>query len=93
MHTALHGCAQHSHTKQCAYSEAQTHGPIVKHTQHTVNPLITLNVNPFLPSAISTVSVFLFSTNHCIGATGDVSDTMSVSPSCQNARRSPAISR
>ncbi|CAI9590886.1 unnamed protein product [Staurois parvus] len=35
VHTALHGCAQHSHTKQCAYSEAQTHGPIVEHTQHS----------------------------------------------------------
>ncbi|CAI9577441.1 unnamed protein product [Staurois parvus] len=28
-----------------------------KHTQHTVNPLIAPHVNPFLPSAISTVSV------------------------------------
>ncbi|CAI9566984.1 unnamed protein product, partial [Staurois parvus] len=40
VHTALHGCAQHSHTKECAYSEAHRHCPIVKHTQHTVNPLI-----------------------------------------------------
>ncbi|CAI9563453.1 unnamed protein product, partial [Staurois parvus] len=31
-----------------------------KHTQHTVNPLIVPHVNPFLPSAISTVSVFFF---------------------------------
>ncbi|CAI9579065.1 unnamed protein product [Staurois parvus] len=54
---------QHSHTKQCAYSEAQTHGPIVKHTQHTVNllisphvnSLIAPHVNPFLLSAISTM--------------------------------------
>ncbi|CAI9577440.1 unnamed protein product, partial [Staurois parvus] len=38
-------------------SEAQTHGPIIKYTQHTVNPLIAPHVNPFLPSAISTVSV------------------------------------
>ncbi|CAI9550046.1 unnamed protein product, partial [Staurois parvus] len=30
LHTALHGCSQHSHTKQCAHSEAKTHGPIVK---------------------------------------------------------------
>ncbi|CAI9619734.1 unnamed protein product, partial [Staurois parvus] len=76
-HTALDGCAQHSHSKQCAHSE-------VNHTQHTVNPLITPHVNPFLPSAISTVSVlffFFFSTDHCIGVTGDVSDTKSVPPS------------
>ncbi|CAI9551840.1 unnamed protein product, partial [Staurois parvus] len=33
-----------SHTKQCAYSEAQTQGPIVKHTQHTINPLIAPHV-------------------------------------------------
>ncbi|CAI9575181.1 unnamed protein product, partial [Staurois parvus] len=37
----------------------------VKHTkhsvkQHTVNPLIAPHVNPFLPSAISTVSVLFF---------------------------------
>ncbi|CAI9558986.1 unnamed protein product, partial [Staurois parvus] len=31
----------------------------VKHTQHTVNPLIASDVNPFLPSVISTVSVLL----------------------------------
>ncbi|CAI9615778.1 unnamed protein product [Staurois parvus] len=30
----------------------------VKHTQHTVNPLIAPHVNPFLPSAISSVIVF-----------------------------------
>ncbi|CAI9561714.1 unnamed protein product, partial [Staurois parvus] len=60
VHTALHGCAQHSYTKQCAYSEAKTHFTIVKHTQHTVNPLIAPHVNPFLPSAISTVSVVFF---------------------------------
>ncbi|CAI9552170.1 unnamed protein product [Staurois parvus] len=49
------------------------------HTQHRVNPLITSHVNHFLPSAISTVSVVFFSTHHCIGVTGDVSDTKSVS--------------
>ncbi|CAI9584578.1 unnamed protein product [Staurois parvus] len=31
-----------------------------KHTQHTVNPLIAPHVNPFLPSANNTVSVFFF---------------------------------
>ncbi|CAI9562160.1 unnamed protein product, partial [Staurois parvus] len=46
--------------------------PLVKHTQHTVNPLIAPHINPFLPSAISTVSVLFFSTDHCIGVTGDV---------------------
>ncbi|CAI9580865.1 unnamed protein product, partial [Staurois parvus] len=39
------------------------------------------HVNPFMPSAISTVSVHFFSTDHCIGVTGDVSDTKSVPPS------------
>ncbi|CAI9532474.1 unnamed protein product, partial [Staurois parvus] len=33
-HTPLDGCAQHSHPKQCAYSEANLHHPLVKHTQH-----------------------------------------------------------
>ncbi|CAI9554284.1 unnamed protein product [Staurois parvus] len=37
--------------------------------------------NPFLPSAISTVSLLFISTYHCIGVTGDVSDTKSVPPS------------
>ncbi|CAI9563243.1 unnamed protein product, partial [Staurois parvus] len=40
-----------------------------------VNPLIAPHVNPFLPSAISTVSVLFISTDHCICVTGDVSDT------------------
>ncbi|CAI9619972.1 unnamed protein product [Staurois parvus] len=51
--------------------------------QHTVNPLIAPDVNPFLPSAISTVSVRFISTDHCIGVTGDVSDTKSVPPSAR----------
>ncbi|CAI9548205.1 unnamed protein product [Staurois parvus] len=62
--------------------------PYVKHYQHTVNPLIGPHVNPFLPSAISTVSVLIFSTDHCIGVTGDVCDTKSVPPS---VRMSAAI--
>ncbi|CAI9542914.1 unnamed protein product, partial [Staurois parvus] len=70
-HAVLYLSAKLSHAKQCAYSEA--------HTQHKVNPLIAPHVNPFLPSAISTV--FFISTDHCIGATGDVSDTKSVPPS------------
>ncbi|CAI9619932.1 unnamed protein product, partial [Staurois parvus] len=42
------------------HSEAHSHCPIVKHTHHTVNPLIGPHVNSFLPSAISTVSVLFF---------------------------------
>ncbi|CAI9556490.1 unnamed protein product, partial [Staurois parvus] len=44
-HTASDGCAQHSHPKQCAYSEAYRHHLTVKDTQHTVNPLIATHVN------------------------------------------------
>ncbi|CAI9532386.1 unnamed protein product, partial [Staurois parvus] len=73
--------AVHSHPEQCAYSEAHTPCHLVKHSQHTVNPLIAPYDNPFLPSTNSTVSVFFFSTDHCIGVTGDVSDTKSVPPS------------
>ncbi|CAI9561371.1 unnamed protein product, partial [Staurois parvus] len=55
---------------------------LAQHTlkQHTVNPLIAPHVNPFLPGAISTLSVLFFSTDHCIGVTGDISDTKSVPP-------------
>ncbi|CAI9553246.1 unnamed protein product, partial [Staurois parvus] len=80
-HTALDGCVQHSHQEQFDYSKAHTPRPLLKHSLHTVNPLIAPHVNPFLPSAISTVSVLFFSTDHCIGVTGDVSDTKSVPPS------------
>ncbi|CAI9585991.1 unnamed protein product, partial [Staurois parvus] len=59
-------------------SRKHTHSLIVKHTQHTVNHLITPDVNPFLPSAISTGTVLYISTDHCIGVTGDVNDTKSV---------------
>ncbi|CAI9563765.1 unnamed protein product, partial [Staurois parvus] len=62
---------------------------IVKHSLHTVNPLIAPHVNPFLPSAISTVSVLFFSTDHCIGVTGDVSDTKSVLPSVRMSTAVP----
>ncbi|CAI9607396.1 unnamed protein product, partial [Staurois parvus] len=80
-HTALDGCAQHSHPEQCDYSEAHRHCPLVKYSLHTVNPLIVPHVNPFFPRAINTVSVLFFSTYHCIDVTGDVSDTKSVPPS------------
>ncbi|CAI9602335.1 unnamed protein product [Staurois parvus] len=46
------------------------HSLIVK--QHTVNPLIAPDVNPFLPHAI----MLFISTDHCIGVTG-----MSMTPS------------
>ncbi|CAI9612665.1 unnamed protein product, partial [Staurois parvus] len=36
-------------------------------------------------------SVHFISTDHCIGVTGDINDTTSVPPQCQNACRSPAI--
>ncbi|CAI9576331.1 unnamed protein product, partial [Staurois parvus] len=50
--------------------------PLV-HKTHTVNPLIAPDVNPFLPNAISTVSVIFSSTDHCVL----VSLGMSVTPS------------
>ncbi|CAI9623046.1 unnamed protein product, partial [Staurois parvus] len=46
---ALYGSALQSHTKQWAYSGKHT----VK--QHTVNPLITSDGNPFLPRVITAV--------------------------------------
>ncbi|CAI9577093.1 unnamed protein product, partial [Staurois parvus] len=47
-------------------------------------------LTPYLPSAISTVSVlFFFSTDHCIGVTGDVSDTKSVPPSVRMSTAVP----
>ncbi|CAI9603559.1 unnamed protein product, partial [Staurois parvus] len=63
--------------------------PLVKHSLHIVNPLIAPHINPFLPSAISTVSVLFFSTDHCIGVTGDVSDTKSVPPSVRMSTAVP----
>ncbi|CAI9545944.1 unnamed protein product [Staurois parvus] len=57
--------------------------------RHTVNPLIIPDVNPFLPSVISTVSVLFIITDHCIGVTRDVSETKSVPPS---VRMSTAVS-
>ncbi|CAI9623287.1 unnamed protein product, partial [Staurois parvus] len=70
-------CIAEPYKAMCLQCKAHT-----RHTvkQHTVNPLIAPDVNPFLPSAISTVSVLFISTDHCIGVTGDVSDTKSVPP-------------
>ncbi|CAI9569347.1 unnamed protein product, partial [Staurois parvus] len=64
-HAALYLSAQQTDTKQ--------HVSLVKHTKHMVNLLIAPDVNPFLPSAISTVSLLFISTDHCISVTGDVS--------------------
>ncbi|CAI9536010.1 unnamed protein product [Staurois parvus] len=51
-------------------------------------------LTPSCPVSISTVSVlFFFSTDHCIGVTGDVSDTKSVPPSVTMPAIVPAISR
>ncbi|CAI9575506.1 unnamed protein product, partial [Staurois parvus] len=71
-HTARDGCEQYSHPDQCAYSEEHTPPPcpLVKHTQHIVNHLIAPDVNPFLSSFISTVSVLFISTDHCISVIG-----------------------
>ncbi|CAI9562950.1 unnamed protein product, partial [Staurois parvus] len=48
---ALYCYAQHSNTKQLVY--------IVKHTQHTVNPLISPNVNPSCPVSLVQWQCFL----------------------------------
>ncbi|CAI9588824.1 unnamed protein product [Staurois parvus] len=50
--------------------------PYVKHSHHTVNPLSTTHVNPFLPSAISTVSVLFLALITVLVSLG-----MSVTPS------------
>ncbi|CAI9618045.1 unnamed protein product [Staurois parvus] len=72
-HTALDGCAEHSHPNSvltvCLHKTHTAHD--VK--QHTVNPLIGPDVNPFLPSVISTVSVLFISTDRCISVIWDVS--------------------
>ncbi|CAI9615020.1 unnamed protein product, partial [Staurois parvus] len=66
---ALHSTAQ-KYTAACLPSKTHTAHHV---KQHTVNPLIAPDLNSFLPSAISTVSVLFISIDHCIGVTGDVS--------------------
>ncbi|CAI9588871.1 unnamed protein product [Staurois parvus] len=56
-----------------------------------LTPSCPHTVNPFLLSAISTVSVLFISTEHCIGVTGNISDTKPVPPSARISA-SPAIS-
>ncbi|CAI9537281.1 unnamed protein product, partial [Staurois parvus] len=49
------------------HSKAHTDNTV---KQHTVNPLIAPDVNPFQPSVISTVSMLFISTDHCISVSG-----------------------
>ncbi|CAI9565903.1 unnamed protein product, partial [Staurois parvus] len=60
-HTALDGCAQ-SERYKTACLPSKTH-KVKTHTVHCY-PLIAPDVNPFLPSFISTVSVIFISTDH-----------------------------
>ncbi|CAI9583396.1 unnamed protein product [Staurois parvus] len=60
--------------QSCILTNKAAHSTVLTHsTQYTVNPLIAPDVNPFLPSVISTVSVLFISTDNCISVTGDVS--------------------
>ncbi|CAI9595038.1 unnamed protein product, partial [Staurois parvus] len=65
-------CIAEQYQAACLYSKAHT-VQFVK--QHTVNPLIAPDVNPFLPSVINTVPVLFISTDHCICVPGDVSSS------------------
>ncbi|CAI9553380.1 unnamed protein product, partial [Staurois parvus] len=60
-------CTAEKYTAACFPSKTHT-ALYVK--QHTVNPLIVPDVNPFLPCVISTVSVLFISTDHCISVIG-----------------------
>ncbi|CAI9600164.1 unnamed protein product, partial [Staurois parvus] len=46
---------------------------------------------PSCPVPLVQCQCFFFSTDHCIGVTGDVSNTKSVTPQCQNARCSSSL--
>lgn len=46
--------------------------------RHTFNPLIVPDVNPFPASVIRTVTVHIFSTDHCIIVTGPQKVSVSV---------------
>ncbi|CAI9537948.1 unnamed protein product, partial [Staurois parvus] len=59
-YAALYICTTEKY--KIAYLPSKTPQSSVK--QHTVNPLITPVVNPFLPSVISTVSVLFISADH-----------------------------
>ncbi|CAI9601195.1 unnamed protein product, partial [Staurois parvus] len=68
-HAAVYFSMQKNYTAASLLSKTHT-AHRVKHTQHTVNPLIAADANPFLPSVISTVSVLFISTDHCISVIG-----------------------
>ncbi|CAI9582555.1 unnamed protein product, partial [Staurois parvus] len=68
LHTALYGSAQQSHTKQYADT--------VKHTPHTVNPLITPDVTPSCPVSLVQCQCFLIALITVLVSLG-----MSVTPS------------
>ncbi|CAI9598861.1 unnamed protein product [Staurois parvus] len=53
-------CKQNSFHCQLVHIRSSVLTVKHKHTQHTVNPLIAPHVNPFLSSAISTLSVYFF---------------------------------
>ncbi|CAI9549790.1 unnamed protein product [Staurois parvus] len=85
MHTALHRCAQHSHTSSVLTVKH-------KHTQHTVNSLIAPILTPSCPVPLVQCQCFFLALITVLVSLG-----MSVTPSqsppqCQNARQSPTKS-
>ncbi|CAI9624170.1 unnamed protein product, partial [Staurois parvus] len=60
-------CTAEKYTAACLRSKTHT---ALHVKQHTVNPLITPDVNLFLPIVISTVSVLFINTDHCISVIG-----------------------
>ncbi|CAI9551403.1 unnamed protein product, partial [Staurois parvus] len=63
--------AVHSRAMQSSVlTVKQEHSPVCKTAHNTQLTLCSPHVNPFLPSAISTVSVLFISSDHCIGVTG-----------------------
>ncbi|CAI9556101.1 unnamed protein product, partial [Staurois parvus] len=69
-------CTAEKYTAICFTSTTHTAHDV---KQHTVNSLISPDVNPFLPSVISTVSVLFISTDRCISVIG-MSVAVSQSP-------------
>ncbi|CAI9537020.1 unnamed protein product [Staurois parvus] len=79
--STVSSCTLHSTTIQSSVLTVESTHTAYCETAHTEHPFIASDVNPFLPSAVTTVSGLFIRTDHCIGVTGDVSDTKSVSPS------------
>ncbi|CAI9587534.1 unnamed protein product, partial [Staurois parvus] len=74
----------HAHCFSWLYSTAIQSSVITvkhKHTQHTVNPLITPMSIPSCPAPLVQWQCYFFSSDHCTGVTEDVSDTKLVPPS------------